>query len=153
MCYFHQYTDLPLQINHIFLKSADVLRNFCEVLVEIDIFILFWNICNDIAFNGTLPIKKVILYGNRTIPPSPLDNYPLDNCHLVQLTPGQSPPDNSHLWQLPPYRTIPIRVIASRRLCRPKIFCCLSFCLSHNKILYKHKHAFFQNILADSLLG
>ena len=27
-----------------------------------DIFILFWNICNDTAFNRAVPIKEVILY-------------------------------------------------------------------------------------------
>ena len=88
-------------------------------------------------------------YGNRTIA-SPT------------ITPGQIPPSIiDPLDRLPPeylpLRTILIRIIAPRRLCCLEIFYCLLFHLytkitlktsniCHNKILYKHKHAFFQNI-------
>ena len=65
------------------------------------------------------------------------------------MNPGQIPP-----------RTIPIRVIVPRRLCRLEFFYCLLFRLyikitlkkaeacniCHNKIFYKHKYVFFQNI-------
>ena len=66
------------------------------------------------------------------------------------IAPAQFPPriiDPQGRWPMDifQHRTIPIRVIFSRRLCLLKIFYCLSFCLPHNKIRYKHKHAFFQN--------
>ena len=85
---------------------------------------------------------------SRTIPTE--DNYPLDNCL----------PYNSHLF--PPRIIDPldrwplgishlglfrlVRLLPQDRLCRLKIFYCLSFRLCHNKILYNHKHALFQNI-------
>ena len=70
------------------------------------------------------------------------NNYPPDNSHLGKLPPNNctrtiSSQDNWPPGHLPP-RTIPIRVIASRQLCRLKIFSCLSFRLCHNKIFYKH---------------
>ena len=55
-----------------------------------------------------------------------------DDWNFGQMTPGNLSP-----------RTIPIMVIASRRLCCLKNFYCLSFRLCHNEI---NKHAFFQNI-------
>ena len=85
----------------------------------------------------------------------PSDNWPPDNSHL-----GKLPPDN-WTWTISSYNkltpgqitiehlpptTILIKVIASRRLRCLKIFYCLLFHLCHSKILYKHKHAFFQNI-------
>ena len=111
--------------------------------------------------------------GNRAIPPGQLPPWtiaPLDNFHQVQLPSDNCTPDSSDLGKLSPdncsriissydnwnpgqitpghlpLRTIPIMVIAFRRLCRLKKFYCFSFGLCHNKILYKHKHAFFQNI-------
>ena len=96
----------------------------------------------------------------RTIPPG---QFPPSTIAPRTISPQTitsriiAPPYNSHLFSpriidlqdmipghLPP-RTILVRVIASRRLWCLKIFS-LSFRLCHNKILYKHKHALFQNI-------
>ena len=71
---------------------------------------------------------------------------PPDNCPPVYFPPRKIPPqiiapvqfsptiidlqDRWPIGNLPP-RTIPIRVIISIRLCRFKIFYCLSFCLCH----------------------
>ena len=78
------------------------------------------------------------------------------NSHLGKLpqiiAPGQFPPriiDPQDRWPWTSSK-IPIRIIASRRLCRLKKFYCLSFRLHHNKILYKHKHAFFSKRAAGS---
>ena len=87
----------------------------------------------------------------RTIVPQtiiPPENCPLHKSHL-----GKLPPDNSLLGLLIPRTDDPwtsstyshqgncLQMIMQRQN-----FYYLSFCLCHNKTLYKHKYTFFQNI-------
>ena len=69
---------LLLQIKNIFKKILRCSARLTESTVG-NIFILFLNICNDIAFNKTIAIKTVVLYGNseKAVPdPGTLRNLP-----------------------------------------------------------------------------
>ena len=107
--------------------------------------------------SGQFPPRIIVL---RKIAPQTILTY--ENCPRIN-TPGQFPPriiDLRGRWTLDKSHLGLFRVIVPRLLCRLEFFYCLLFRLyikitlknaetcnmCHNKIFYKHKHVFFQNI-------